>query len=176
MKQEKAKRQKTTESSSSVICTSCKQTGHKSARSPDCPNHMLSKNEIFSRNLGQQFKTLTRKLPFNHCIHSSYQSALNSRIVSACEDTHQVVSRAQLFINQYTLNLKVHSNHIFKQNFWYSICQLVMDKRVTNSATLPEGLLENWNLFKQSHRSIIYTKNLAGRTSQCLSEACVQLV
>ncbi|ORE22721.1 hypothetical protein BCV71DRAFT_169732, partial [Rhizopus microsporus] len=124
VKQEKAKRQKTTESSSSVICTSCKQTGHKSARSPDCPNHMLSKNEIFSRNLGQQFKTLTRKLPFNHCIHSSYQSALNSRIVSACEDTHQVVSRAQLFINQYTLNLKVHSNHIFKQNFWYSICQL----------------------------------------------------
>ena len=54
---QKAKRQKTVASSSSVICTSCKQTGHKSSRSPDCPNHMLSKNEIFSRNLGQQFKT-----------------------------------------------------------------------------------------------------------------------
>ena len=172
---QKAKRQKTTASSSSVICTSCKQTGHKSARSPDCPNHMLSKNEIFSRNLGQQFKTFTRKLPFDQCVHSSYQSALKSRIVSACEDTRQVVFIAQLFINQYALNLKVHSNHIFKQNFWYSICQLVMDKRVTNSAILPEGLIENWNLFRQSQRSIIYTKKLASGTIQCLSEACVQL-
>ncbi|PHZ08920.1 uncharacterized protein RHIMIDRAFT_241134 [Rhizopus microsporus ATCC 52813] len=47
-----------------------------------------------------------------------------------------------------------------------------MDKRVTNSAVLPEGLLENWNLFRQSHGSIIYTKKLASGTSQCLSEAC----
>ncbi|CEG73157.1 hypothetical protein RMATCC62417_08590 [Rhizopus microsporus] len=50
-----------------------------------------------------------------------------------------------------------------------------MDKRATNSAALPEGLLENWNLFRQSHRSIIYTKNIASGASQCLSEACVQL-
>ncbi|ORE08371.1 hypothetical protein BCV72DRAFT_323955, partial [Rhizopus microsporus var. microsporus] len=142
---QKAKRQKTAACSSSIVCSSCKQTGHKSARSPDCPNHMLSKNEVFSRNLGQQFKALTRKLPFDQCAHSSYQSALKSRIISACEDTRQVVFRAQLLINQYTLNLKVHSNHIFKQNFWYPICQLVMDKR------------------------------LASGTSQCLSEACVQL-
>ncbi|PHZ17690.1 uncharacterized protein RHIMIDRAFT_310330, partial [Rhizopus microsporus ATCC 52813] len=172
---QKAKRQKTAACSSSIVCSSCKQTGHKSARSPDCPNHMLSKNEVFSRSLGQQFKTFTRKLPFDQCVHSSYQSALKSRIISACEDTRQVVFRAQLFINQYILNLKVHSNHIFKQNFWYSICQLVTDKRVTNSAALPEGLLENWNLFRQSHGSIIYTKKPASGTSQCLSESCVQL-
>ncbi|RCH82757.1 hypothetical protein CU097_003630 [Rhizopus azygosporus] len=50
-----------------------------------------------------------------------------------------------------------------------------MDKRMTNGAALPESLLENWNLFRQSHRNIIYTKNLASGTSQCLSEACVQL-
>ncbi|ORE05201.1 hypothetical protein BCV72DRAFT_293584 [Rhizopus microsporus var. microsporus] len=110
---QKAKRQKTAVCSSSIVCSSCKQTGHKSASSPVCPNHMLSKNEAFSRNLGQQFKTFTRKLPFDQCAHSSYQSALKSRIISACEDTRQVVFRAQLFINQYTLNLKVHSNHIF---------------------------------------------------------------
>ncbi|KAL4210568.1 hypothetical protein AB4K20DRAFT_1901262 [Rhizopus microsporus] len=48
----KDKRQKTVASSSSVICTSCKQTGHKPSHSPDCPNHILSKNEVFSRNLG----------------------------------------------------------------------------------------------------------------------------
>ncbi|ORE03475.1 hypothetical protein BCV72DRAFT_315337 [Rhizopus microsporus var. microsporus] len=108
VKQEKqnAKRQKTVECSSSITCTSCKQTGHKSARSPDCPNHMLSKNEVFSRNLGQQFKTFTRKLPFDQCVHSSYQSALKPRITSVCEDTRQAVFRAQIFINQYILNLK----------------------------------------------------------------------
>ncbi|ORE05083.1 hypothetical protein BCV72DRAFT_250846 [Rhizopus microsporus var. microsporus] len=106
---QKAKRQKTIECSSSVTCTSCKQIGHKSARSPDCPNHMLSKNEVFSRNLGQQFKTFTRKLSFDQCVRSSDQSSLKSRMVSACEGTRQVVFRAQLFINQYTLNLKLAS-------------------------------------------------------------------
>ncbi|CEG82681.1 hypothetical protein RMATCC62417_16722 [Rhizopus microsporus] len=50
-----------------------------------------------------------------------------------------------------------------------------MDKRVTNSAALPQGLLENWNLFRQSHRSVIYTKKLVSGASQCLSEACIQL-
>ncbi|PHZ14430.1 uncharacterized protein RHIMIDRAFT_101572 [Rhizopus microsporus ATCC 52813] len=147
---QKAKRQKTAECSSSVICTSCKQTDYKSTRSSDCPKHMLSKNETFGRSLGQQFKTFTRKLSFYQCVHSSYQGALKSRIISACENTQQVVFRAQLFINQYTLSLKVHSSHIFKQNFWYSICQLVMDKWAANSAALPGGLLENWSLFRKS--------------------------
>ncbi|KAI9470704.1 MAG: hypothetical protein EXX96DRAFT_490495, partial [Benjaminiella poitrasii] len=116
-----------------------------------------------------------RKLPYDRCIRNVYHGILKSKIIPACEDVRHIVFRAQLFVNHYTPSLEIPPKHINHQNFWYTICQLIINKCVTNSTSLPEGLLDRWDAFKQRHRSIIYVRDIASGTSQCLTEACVQL-
>jgi hypothetical protein len=61
---------------------------------------------------------------------------------------------------------------IFKQNFWYSICQLVNDRRVTNGIILPSDIIPAWNTFYSKYPAIKYKVNLASGNSRCISEAC----
>ena len=171
-----AKRQKMV-ADPSVRCTNCKGIGHKSSRSPDCPRHIPSKLEVMNQNLGTGFQSFTRKLPFDACVKERYRSVLKNRILSASEDVRQLLFRAQIFVNYYII---LHSNEnmpgcIYRQPFWYSICQLVNNKRVTNSNVIPPGMLDDWNNFRIQHPTILYKVNLASGNSQCLSKACLQV-
>ncbi|EIE76767.1 hypothetical protein RO3G_01471 [Rhizopus delemar RA 99-880] len=120
-----------------------------------------------------------RKLPFDQCVQSTYQTKLKSKIVSACEDVRNIVLRSQLFVNFYIPSLvRLDSpipHKIYEQNFWYSISQLIRNQRVTNGISLQHGLLDYWNGFNKSYPTIIYDKKLASGVSHCISEASQQL-
>ncbi|KAI8355585.1 hypothetical protein BD560DRAFT_426660 [Blakeslea trispora] len=111
-----AKRQKDQSESDVAICSKCKQRGHISARSPLCPQDILSKTQVICANLEDNYKAYTRKLGFDNCM--PYETENKSR---------RLVFRAELFVNYYVLE-----NHIlidapkviFSQNFWYSIIQM----------------------------------------------------
>ena len=126
-----------------VICSNCKSTGHKSSRSSECPNHISSKLEVMNRNLGTNFQTFTRKVPFDDCVKDDYKGVLKNKIMSTCEAIRQIVFRAQLFVNYYVV---LHSDEIitaslYQQSFWYSVCQLVNNRRVTNGNGVSSGLI-----------------------------------
>lgn len=97
-----------------------------------------------------------------------YIVGLKQIIISACES---------IFVNHYIL---IHGNAvipscIYKQNFWYSICQLVNDDWVTNGTTLLEDIVSVWNAFRPGNPSILYPKKLVKEASQCLAQACVEV-
>ncbi|KAI8984673.1 hypothetical protein BDF20DRAFT_911748 [Mycotypha africana] len=68
------------EASQAVKCISCKEEGHTSSRSPDCPNHTQSKQEFISSVLGSDSTTFTRKLPVSRAVLPEYQEWLSSRV------------------------------------------------------------------------------------------------
>ena len=182
IKQDKkaAKRQRTGESNND-ICKSCKQPGHKTSRSPSCKNHLSTKQEVMTQNLGVGYKAFTRKLPLDNCIREEYANTLKPVIVSACRDVRNIGFRAQIFVNYYvTLRSQQTEENdiphcIFQRNFWYTVCQLVNAKRVTLSTNLPPNMNAVWDAFRSVYPSIVYNKVLAPGTSQCLAEACNEL-
>ncbi|KAG2191846.1 hypothetical protein INT46_010558 [Mucor plumbeus] len=160
-----AKRQKVV-ADPNVRCTNCKGTGHKTSLPPDCPRYILSKLEVMNQNLGTGFQSFTRKFPFDTCVKERYRSVLKDRILSASEDVRQLLFRAQMFANYFII---LHSNKnipgcIYQQPFWYSICQLVNNRRITNSKVLPPGMLDGCNNFKRQYPTILYKVDLAIKT------------
>ncbi|KAG2195640.1 hypothetical protein INT46_006310 [Mucor plumbeus] len=116
---------------------------------------------FINQNLGTGFQLFTRKLPFDTRVKERYRNVFINRILSANEDVRQLLFRAQICI--------------YRRPFWYSICQLVNNRRVTNSNTIPPGMLDDWNNFRRQHPTILYKVDLASDNSQCLSEACLQV-
>ncbi|KAG1019468.1 hypothetical protein G6F26_010093 [Rhizopus arrhizus] len=147
----KAKRPRTGSNMTEPNCSSCKQEGHKSSRSPACPNHMQTKKETFLKHLGPNYKTYTRKLPFDQCVQSTYQTTLKSKIVSACEDVRNIVDRSQLFVNFYIPSL------------------------ARLDSPIPHKIYEQNFCSNKSYPNIIYDKKPASDVSHCISEASKQL-
>lgn len=60
-------------------------------------------------------------------------NAPKSEIIELCQDIRHVIIGAQIFVNYFILTHTNSSNdkltNVFKQNFWYFICQLVMGKK-----------------------------------------------
>ncbi|GAA5815083.1 hypothetical protein MFLAVUS_008589 [Mucor flavus] len=174
----RAKRQKDQVEGDVAICSKCKQRGHRSARSPLCPQGILSKAQVIRANLGDNYKAYTRKLGFDNCVSDTYHTKLQSSVIKACSTVKHLVFRAKLFVNYYVLE-----NHaligapkvIFSQNFWYSIIQMVNGKRPTNSVSLPQQLLSSFDQFRRQHGSILYTEKILPGISQCVTEACTEL-
>ena len=161
-----AKRQKVI-ADPNVHCINCKSTGHKTSCSADYPRHILSKLEVMNQSLGTGSQSFVRKLPFHTCVKEQYRSVLKNRILSASEDARQLLFRAQMFVNYFII---LHSNEnvpgcIYRQPFWYSICQLVNNRRVTNSNMIPPGMLDVWNNFRRQHPTILYKVGLASGNS-----------
>lgn len=162
-------------------CKSCLKSGHKSARSPNCENHVLSKQEVFRKNLDQGYQAFTRKLPFDKCVRIEHINNLKSKIIAASRDVRNITVRAQIFANYFiTLRSQQADDNsiphcIFTQQFWYSVCQLVSGRRVTNSASWPTNMTRVWDAFRSFYNNIVYRQQIASGTSQCLAEACTQL-
>lgn len=163
------------------VCKSCHRTGHKTARSPSCENHIKNKQETFYENLGPEYQAFTRKLPLTTCVTADHVQSLKSRIVAACADVRNIVYRAQIFTNYYiTLRSQQPDNNdiphcIFRMQYWYSLCQLVNSQRVTTSTNLAPNMIEVWNVFKSFYPSIVFHQTLASGTWQCIAEASTEL-
>ncbi|CEG83563.1 hypothetical protein RMATCC62417_17464 [Rhizopus microsporus] len=96
-------------------------------------------------------------------------------------DVRNTLFRAQVFVNYYiTLYSQQELNNdiphcIFRQQFWYSVCQLVNAKRVTASINTPPNMMAVWNVFQSQYSSIVHHQQIAGGILQCLAEACTEL-
>ena len=192
MKPEKKEVKQHKTNDTNAVLSTCKGVGHSSSQFPLCKKYLLSKIEVFNNNLGKPHQSFTRKIPFKSCIrnnetniattsssaNSQSTATIKSRIIRTCEDVRQLMFRAQVFVNYYILVHKdvIIPNFIFRQNFWYSICQLVNNCKVTNGTTLPSDIIFARNVFRTKYPSIIYKVELASGNSQCILEACTTVV
>ncbi|KAI7900809.1 uncharacterized protein BX663DRAFT_488123 [Cokeromyces recurvatus] len=78
IKKLKKRRRITTITNSMDKCKNCDKTERKSARLPNCENHILSKQEVFHKNLGQRYQTFARKLPLDKCVTIQHLNNLKS--------------------------------------------------------------------------------------------------
>ncbi|KAG2191249.1 hypothetical protein INT46_011508 [Mucor plumbeus] len=121
-----------------------------------------------NQNLGTGFQSFTRKVPFDTCVKERYRSVLKDRILSASEDVRQLLFRAQMFVNYFII---LHSNENisgcnYRQFFWYSICQLVNNRRVKNSNVIPPGMLDDRNNFNQCGVTCVLWRALKKREKE----------
>ncbi|KAI8645872.1 hypothetical protein BD408DRAFT_338088, partial [Parasitella parasitica] len=74
-----------------------------------------------------------RKIPFDNIINTRF-NGLKQKIQLAGSNIIELVIRAKFIINYYILmdTTRAPPPATFSQNFWYSICKLVNDQRVTN--------------------------------------------
>lgn len=112
-----------------LICKSCNNIGHPSARSKECPNHNYTLTELIERNLGAKYQRYTVSLPLKSFASTVDEDVYNralEKIKSLSTFLRKVVFKAQLFINFYILRRPNNlTNEFFQQNFWYSICRVV---------------------------------------------------
>jgi hypothetical protein len=171
----KAKQENKASNATAALCNSCKKVGHKSVRSTACENHLSSKAEDILQNLGEGYEAYTRKSTLETSVNDSNRHLLKTKILSVCENIRQIAFRAQIFVNHFVFSRGSAPSCIFKQNFWYTICQLVNERSATSNRLIPEDLQRAWRAFKESHPSIVYNNTLMPGASQCLSEYCKQL-
>jgi hypothetical protein len=139
-----------------------------------------TKKDVLAEHLGPNYKSFTRKVPFDRCVKEQYAAPLKQRIISACEDVRQIILRAQVFVNYFALKNQTNPEAIkflYRQNFWNTVCLLVNERRATTSTYIPKNLLSEWNNFRkeQAHKNIIYKKKLPSGVSQNILEACKEL-
>lgn len=177
MKKEAKKQRVQGESSTNIICKKCNLPGHSSARSPLCSFYIMNKAKTMLQNLGPDYTVYVRKLPFQNCVKEEYQNILKQKIISCCSAVREIVLRVKLFVNWYLLKTPTESapEGIFRQQFWYPVCQMVGNRKPTNTKLLPEIFLQEWDNFKAGNPDVTFNGDLIGGSSQCITEACKEL-
>ncbi|KAI7900538.1 uncharacterized protein BX663DRAFT_574492 [Cokeromyces recurvatus] len=125
-----AKRQRV-EVDSNKKCRSYGSISHKSKRSPDCSQHILSKLEVLTENLGTGFQTFTRKLPLDTCVNDRYRSVLKNRILSAIKlasGNTQCLTEAYVEVSVAYLNVIVET---FEKRVLYYLYFLIQNMLLT---------------------------------------------
>jgi hypothetical protein len=95
--------------------------------------------------------------------------------MAASKDARSIIIRAHIFINHYILvclnQQEEIPSSVFKQNFWYSVYQLMNGKRVTNSNAL---LRDAFRTDTRNNNNATYDKTTANGVIQCLTEVCIK--
>lgn len=160
------------------MCTSCKSPGHGSSRSSECPNHTPTKDEILKAAYGTDYEVYARKVYLTSILRQQYHPFIE-RVTALSDFIRNVVFRAQLFVNYVTVQNKesIDHNYLKEQNFWYSVCQLIMSEKVTNKDFVNNFLVLAFDEFKTAFPSIIYSRKEARVKghSDSLTAACVTL-
>ena len=164
--------------SGSSICSSCGQTGHSSSRSSLCPNHNQTIKEKTKLVLGTKVEHFTRRVPFNSVVRPEHQDLLRQKVCELSMFIREIVFRAQVFVNWYIL---LHASepipsYVYSQQFWYSVCQLVGNRSVTNTNTnMPIDVLQHWEIFHLRYPAAVYDMGNFLGYSDALSSACKRL-
>jgi hypothetical protein len=141
-----------------------------------CPLHKRTMVEYMSFKLGPNFERYCRKLYLLPVLRDEYHD-ITERVNVLVEFVRNVLFWAQLFVNNYLVNHyenMVVPTFIYQQNFWYSICQLIMNVNVTNKSYLSNAVVLGFSTFEQDYPSIIHSvkeRHLRGY-SDCISDAC----
>lgn len=157
-------------------CVSCGEADHASSRSPACPNHRPTIKEKTRELLGENPQTYTRVLPFDSIVREPYREEFRDGVIRISSFLRNVVCRAQVFVNGYIID---HSEdtiptYIFSETFWYSICQLVQGKTITNTnSNFPTSVLQSWDVFKSANPEAVFRpeEGIKGY-SDALAAAC----
>ncbi|KAG2203207.1 hypothetical protein INT46_008991 [Mucor plumbeus] len=151
MKQEKkeAKQQKT--NNTNVVCSNCKEL------------------EVFNNNLGKAHQSFTRKIPFRSCIRNNESIIATT---SSSVNPQSAVTIKSRIISAYD----IIPDCIFKQNFWYSICQLVNNRKATNGTALSSDIIPAWDTFRIKYPAIIYETMSPDHVAKVAKEFCYQMV
>jgi hypothetical protein len=157
------------------VCSDCGEPGHKSKRSKACCENN-SKEKILDAKLGNKHEIFTRKVYLSSVLKRKYRDLFTRNVIKLSGFIRNVVFRAQIFINTYVIEHKEEYTHssLFDNNFWYSICQMVMCKRVTNNTTISSEMATFFDDSKRRHPNIIYpleSNNITGY-SDSLAAAC----
>jgi hypothetical protein len=160
------------------VCCDCGKPGHKSKRSKACGENK-SKEKILDAKLGAKHEIFTRKVYLTSVLKPEYRDIFTRNVTKLSDFIRNVVFRAQIFINAYVIEHKEEYAHssLFDDNFWYSICQMVMCKRITNNSTISSEMAAFFGDFKRRHPNIIYpleSNNITGY-SDSLAAACTLL-
>lgn len=157
-------------------CPNCRSTTHRSTRSRECPAHTKSTDEILKESLGEGFESFTRCCTFDRAVKEPYRVRLRTQVHDLSAYLRAVVTRTQLFVNQFILDHDTVPPICFTQNFFYSVMQLVIGKSITtNNSRLPDDLETCWTQFQSQYASLTETPATSVRSSDLLSEACVLL-
>jgi hypothetical protein len=112
------------------VCCDCGKPGHKSKRPKACGENK-SKEKILDAKLGAKHEIFTRKVYLTSVLKPEYRDIFTRNVTKLSDSIRNVVFRAQIFINAYVIEHKEEYAHssLFDNNFWYSICQMVMCKK-----------------------------------------------
>jgi hypothetical protein len=108
-----------------------------------------------------------------------YRELFTRNVIKLSGFIRHVTFRAQLFVNSYIIehNDEYTHSYLFNQNFWYSVCQMVMCVNVTNDSTIHNELSTYFQDFKRRHPNIVFPLEAYHITgySDSLAAACVLL-
>ncbi|KAL1925847.1 hypothetical protein VTP01DRAFT_8096 [Rhizomucor pusillus] len=152
-------------SNAGSICASCGQSGHSNAasRKPNIKDRIIEK-------FGKDHERFTPE----------YQMQLKNAITQKSSWLGQVMLRASVVVYGYFISQSQNSipTYIFGQNFWYSVCQLILCLPVSNTNTrFPSNFSGEhgfWASFWAPHPDIRYPLNVTGY-SDILSAACKEI-
>jgi hypothetical protein len=66
-------------------------------------------------------------------------------------------------------------NKVFTQNFWYSVCKLVLGQTVSNIKALPGDCLTTWDNFSSRFQVTFSPASMPSGYSHCLTAACQEV-
>jgi hypothetical protein len=86
------------------------------------------------------------------------------RFTKLSDFLRNIIFRVQLFVNHLTIknNQRVDHNHLNQQNFWYSVCQVIMGERVTNGHYIDNFVVLAFDDFTTPFPLIVYKRKDAG--------------
>lgn len=167
-----------TPSDPNVKCSSCKQTDHKSSRSPLCANHVSNKIVFFYSESWWKLQNLYQTITSGSTCSHLYQAKNNSCFSRCKKHNHQNSNSCQLLHTGPFKPQEESPSCVFKQNSWYSMDQPVNSKRATDSNALPRDMLRICDTFRadtRSNNNAMYNKTIACGVSRCLTETCIKL-
>jgi hypothetical protein len=139
-----------------VVCTSCGNLGHGSAKLKECINYKKTQEEALKDKLGEKFERYTRKLRLETILREEHKDRFNEKIKNLSSLLREVLIKAQLFVNYCLIDnkeLNTH-NYLYQQSFWYSICQLIMKQSVTNKKNISNSFVLAFSDFSESYPTI----------------------
>ncbi|KAF7721558.1 hypothetical protein EC973_004497 [Apophysomyces ossiformis] len=134
--------------------------------------------EAVNEELGKDHERYTRKLPLDSVIRPQYRGELKRKLTNLCGFLREVVFRAQIFVNGYIISSAGQeiTAYVYTQSFWYSVCQVILDKKVSNkNSNMPSDLLGYWAQFRATYPSVIFSSQGFSGYSDALSAACKTL-
>jgi hypothetical protein len=153
--------------------------GHTSSRNRTCINHNMSTKELMIERFGKSYQTYTIKCGVNSVVRPQYREQFVERVNELSIFTRSIIVRTQILVNTYLLEQTGPIPAIFfEQQFFYSVMQIVQQKRVTttNSQVPKEALMQVWSNLLSRHpqlRSRVVTD--ASTISTVLADCAVLL-